>query len=88
MSLKRRVERLEQYAQVEDSALFTYQEIQHIIAVLEEATGDHAASEPGAPAQTRIPLGPRPKNINRLVMRFVRSVKAETDGVDRVSPDQ
>ena len=88
MSLKRRVERLEQYAQVEDAGLFTWEEFQHILAVLEEREGDHAVSEAGAPAQTHPPLGPRPKNINKLVRRFIRSVAADGNGVDQVSTDK
>lgn len=70
MSLKRRIERLEHRQDVEDSRGITWWEFQHAFAVLKERVGDRVASEPGAPAPTSIPLGPRPKNIDSLVRRL------------------
>jgi hypothetical protein len=91
MSLKRRIERLEQHAQDEDSRPFTLQEIQHVLAVIREIReerGTLPASERRAALQTHIPLGPRPKNINKLVMRAMRFVRAKKDRENRVSSGQ
>ena len=86
MSLKGRIEKLEQRQRVDESLTFTWSEFRHAFCTLDPKWCKRRAKEPGGRALERILRTPPPPNIDSLVRRMKRLQKQLENGDHRDDP--